>query len=779
MLLALALPGCGGCDSDPPIDPVPDAPPPPRCGDEVCPGDEVCRYDACVPPPPACVEGACPGDRWCDTSVAPAECLPWGVGPSGEFDDACVREAVAGVFVPGVQCEWLGPQPTDPYPDHKNVLGAPMVADFQLAGATEFSNPYIVLVSYNFTDGGLPSAAGTDPAYFGVIRVLDGRTCELRHSLASPTVLAAPSVALGDLSGDGRPEIVAARSIGGLVAFTWDPDTAGFVPYWETTSQYGDDFYNWAGPSIHDLDDDGVPEVLHYGAVYAGRTGETLDETLEPGALDPVTTGYIPVVADPDADGRAELVTGTQLYEWDAANTAWVVDGPALGPAAGRMAVADFGTFGADAAADDRATLDGVAELVTVGAGVVYVWSLADRQLMSVALPGGGSGGPPTVADFDGDGRVEVAVAGATAYSVFDLDCVPGAAPEVCPTGATDLVLWSRPSQDGSSNRTGSSVFDFEGDGRAEVVYADECFTRVYDGVSGGVMYSRYRTSCTWYELPIVADVDGDFNAEIVVGSNTNCNVACPALDPIFDGISCVDDADCPGTTACGRDAPADALGRCRCVVDADCGGDSFVCRDPIAGPSAAGQVCRAEHAGPSTASGVRVIADQLDRWVNTRRIWNQHAYAVTNVGEDGSIPRTSEWLRNWSVPGLNTFRQNAPGDGIGDGLVPTPDLTAEVVKVTCEPAAVTVSVRVCNRGTEAVAPPLAVAGYAAGATTAACAATTDGVLFPGGCAQVECTGAFPDGEATVTVDDDGTGAGANGECREGNNVATATVACP
>ena len=29
------------------------------------------------------------------------------------------------MFVPGVQCEWLGPAPTDPYPGHFNVLGAP------------------------------------------------------------------------------------------------------------------------------------------------------------------------------------------------------------------------------------------------------------------------------------------------------------------------------------------------------------------------------------------------------------------------------------------------------------------------------------------------------------------------------------------------------------------------------------------------------------------------------------------------------------------------------
>ncbi len=783
---ALGLAGCGGCGND--GSGGPDAAIG-LCGLEVCADGEVCRYEICLPEPPPCVDGDCPGDQWCDP--ASNECLPWGVGPSGDHDQACVREAVPGVFVPGVQCEWLGPQPTEPHPDHDNVLGAPMVADFGLSGTSEFSNPYIVLITYNHYDGGNESAAGTNPLYFGVIRILDGRSCELLYTIDAPTVISSPSVALGDLDDDGRPEIVAARTIGGLVAWTWNDATDAWQVFWETTSTYGDNFQNWAGPSIHDLDDDGQPEVLHYGAVYSGADGSTLDETLDPVVLDHKNTGYIPVVADVDNDGLPELVAGQGRYAWDTVTTAWVAEGPTLHTPGGRVAVADFGTFGADPLLDDRATLDGIAEIAIVSGtpGVLRVWAIAGREVFSAPLPGldPGYGGPPTIADFDGDGRVEVAVAGATAYTVFDIDCRAGGTAELCPSGNTDFMMWSRPSQDGSSNVTGSSVFDFEGDGRAEVVYADECFTRVYDGVTGGVMYSRFRTSCTWYELPIVADVDGDFNAEIVVGSNGNCGPVeapnsgkvCPVLDPIFDGVSCLDDSDCPGATTCGREDPTDTLGRCRCTMDLDCGGDSFVCRDPIAGPSTVGQVCRAEHPVLAPASGIRVISDQLDRWVNTRRIWNQHAYSVTNVEDDGTIPRTSEWVPNWTVDGLNTFRQNSPGAGIGDGLVPTPDLTLKSGKVTCESDGVTVTAEVCNRGTEPVAPGVSVSIYEDGAATAACTATTSAVLFLGGCLLVDCTWTGGDGAVTIVVDDDGAGGGENTECREANNSLQVTIDCP
>jgi hypothetical protein len=56
-----------------------------------------------------------------------------------------------------------------------------------------------------------------------------------------------------------------------------------------------------------------------------------------------------------------------------------------------------------------------------------------------VPCPGGG-GGPPTVADFDGDGLPELGVAGQAFYTIYDIDCTATPRPGgTCPPGPCDF----------------------------------------------------------------------------------------------------------------------------------------------------------------------------------------------------------------------------------------------------------------------------------------------------------------------------------------------------
>ncbi len=733
-----------------------------------CRDGQVCRYDVCVAPPVACSAAvACAGDQYCDASAM--ECLPWGVGPGGQSDRACADTPAPGVFHPVEQCAWSGPPAGDEFPDHVNVLATPMVAAFGAA-------PSIVFTAYNFTDQASDACIGGNPEHHGVIRVIDGRTCETQATLGAPTVVATAAPAIADLGGaDATPEIVAARSQGGLVAFTFTP--AGWQVLWETTSTLGDAFCDWTGPAIHDLDDDGRPEVIFYGAVYDGQTGAALDESVDPTA-DSTGVGYLPVVADVDGDGRPELVTGQRLYTWDRDARRWVIK-QALSGGFGQVAVGDFGTYPASRQ-DDRARLDGVAEIALVFRGVARIFSVTGREVFSASLVGiggpAGDGGPPVVADFDGDGRVELGTAGGTAYNVLDPDCLPpgGGAPDgaSCASRSGTGVLWAVAAP---GTVPASSAFDFDGDGRAEIAASDRCFTRIYDGTTGEVLASRARTSCTFYENPVIADSDGDLRAELITTSNASCGAVCAEIDPLFDGVACVEDRDCPGATRCvvARDA---TLGRCRCAADDDCGA-GYACRDPRGGASVAGKVCRAAHPRTSQA-GVHVLGDAADRWIGARPIWNQHAYSVTNVEPDGRVPRTSQWLRNWAQAALNSFRQNTPSDPAN--VHARPDLTVKQAKVTCEAGAPTVVAEVCNRGGAVIVAGVPVAVYAS--TTPSrlrCEAATALALMPGACATVSCAWLGAPGDGAVVVDDRGDGTSSARECREDNNTLAISVRCP
>ena len=188
-----------------------------------------------------------------------------------------------------------------------------------------------------------------------------------------------------------------------------------------------------------------------------------------------------------------ELLAGNTLYSatgtvlWQ--NTA---------VANGYAAVADF---------DE----DGTPEAVVVGSSKVWILNGATGNILfgPFTLPGTGGGGPPTVADFNGDGKPEIGVAQANYYSVLKPDSAT----------STIRLLWQKGNHDYSSSVTGSTVFDFEGDGIAEVIYADECWLWVFDGPTGAVRLAWSHSSFTATEASILADIDGDGHAEMLIPS--------------------------------------------------------------------------------------------------------------------------------------------------------------------------------------------------------------------------------------------------------------------
>ena len=388
--------------------------------------------------------------------------------------------------------------------------------------------------------------------------------------------------AIGDLQGDGSPEVVTVTSAGELVAF----DNSG-APLW-VTSGLGVSLY--AQPALADMDGDGLVEVIagniqlnHDGSVRGvGADGMGVPDE-HAGSW-----GAIAVPVDLDGDGIMEVVAGNTIY----ADGGATLSRSGLGD--GYTAVGDM-------------DLDGSPEIVTSvhATGEVYLWE-TDGELVWSVDTGSGGGGAPTIADFDGDGAPEVGVAGETRYVVLDGD---------------GTVLWDAAITDASSAATGSAVFDFDGNGAAEVVFADEVAFYVFDGATGAVLYqdSGHNHGTAW-EYPVIADVDNDGNSEIIVGS--------------------------AGVTSGDWD-------------------------------------------------GITVLGSASESWAPSRPIWNQHAYHITNVTNDGQIP-TAE-VPNWET--WNNFR--AAGTELGP-LHWRPDIEPgppEICTQTCALDEITLYLPVGNGG--------------------------------------------------------------------------------
>jgi len=562
-----------------------------------------------------------------------------------------VRPPFTPNFEPELEWQWTG---SSLLPNHKQVMMTPVVVDVN--GDNIPDVVFNAFVGNNYTDNGVMRAISGD----------DGHDLWAVTS-AAHEVRGAASIAAGDIDGDGRVELCTIPENGlGVICFEHD----GTFKF--RTSSFSAS--NWGGPSLADLDGDGTVEIIDGNVVYS-NTG-ALKWRGGDGAGGAAGTGPLSFGVDIDQDPanlELEVVNDRAIYRAD--GTPLCVN---IQIGHGLAGVANFD-------ADPRG------EVVVVWGGQVTLMDDNCQTVWTTAIPGGGQGGPPNIADFDNDGQPEIGVAGSSAYSVLDTN------------GA---VLWSSPTQDASSNRTGSSTFDFEGDGLSEVAYADETRLRIYDGATGQIRFEVPHSSGTTYENPVIVDVDRDNNAEIIVASN---NYAFPG------------------------------------------------------------------------EAGIRVFRDKRDGWVNTRGIWNQHAYSVTNINDDGTLPLYQ--ATNWLSPGLNTFRSNSQGSGTTSPFAAS-DLVASDVSAACDSGSqgVILTARVRNQGDAAASAGLPVAFYlgnpASGGSLLGVAHVT-AVLAAGAEAWVTLPHATVAGgpvQVWAVSDDDGTGEGRELECLEDNNGTSASV---
>ncbi len=397
---------------------------------------------------------------------------PEGVGVEpAPSDPACLGLNPYEEFSPNQATEWQwNSSPTEP--DYDHVINAPVVinlTDDDGDGDID-SDDVPDVVFYSYTDGAF-SDANT--------RAVSGADGSELWTHTQNRAHPRGHIAGGELdSSSPGPELVIVSQADEVVLLS-----ATGVELWATEHPDG---LARAAPAIHDMNQDGDPEIIVGRAVFS--SGGALLGIGSEGRGANQSRGQMSFAVDLDGDGALEVIVGNAAYDMFG-NTLW-----SNGEPDGFPGVADF-------------DLDGDPEIVVVVDGGVRLQDHVGNVLWGPNdIAGNGRGGPPTIADYDGDGYPEIGVANSGFYTVLDTD---------------GSVLWSNPTNDQSSGMTGSSVFDFNGDGVAEVVYADEVDLYVYQGTDGAILLQESNhSSRTQLEYPVIADIDGDDFAEIVLPGN-------------------------------------------------------------------------------------------------------------------------------------------------------------------------------------------------------------------------------------------------------------------
>lgn len=451
----------------------------------------------------------------------------------------CTAKAPPDSFDPVVQWSFAAPGYDGSY---VTPLVVNLTDDNGDAAIDLCDTPDVVLVVASFTTG------------LGRIHVLDGADGSVHFKIEDPVEFSF-TPAVGDIDADGLPEIVTLDSEDAFVVFEHDGTLKWRVPTtWGDGPLHGQSLSYGSAAALADMDNDGDVEILAANQVIGHEGGTPLLLPDVPGDWSSV----VPI--DLDDDGDLEIVLGRSAYHHDGT----IHYETSLEP--GYPQVADV-------------EKDGSPEILLTNVNGLSMLEADGTIRYSDLRPTGDPVDfttwhrPAMFHDIDGDGFPEFGVSSANTYAIYEHDA---------------SLVWIAQVQD-PSGIAGSTAFDFLGRGTAQAMYADEVSLFVYDS-NGLVLLEVPRRSGTLVEYPVVADIDNDGSAEILVVSD----------------------------------------------------GGSFV---------------------------LQAIADREDRWIQARRIWNQHAYHVTNVREDGTIPQYES--PHWES--FNTYRTNAQIEG-GSLCAPIPE---------------------------------------------------------------------------------------------------------
>jgi hypothetical protein len=374
-------------------------------------------------------------------------------------------------------------------------------------------------------------------------------------------------------------------------------------------------------PALGDIDNDGLPEIVAgdpSGKLIAFETDGSVKWLSDPaGYRASFSSAQCAAIAlyDLEGDGDVEILAGFEVFD---------AQGKKLWGLPGNASEWDEQFWCVTPTAAD---LDGD------GALEVLFGHAAFRADGSPYFKlGGFAPGHPHVANLDDDPEPEIFLTNKDGLTVLEADGSIKFGP-VRPTDPKPSPnCWGKP----------AVVHDFDGDGKADIAAGTCTDLSVYSVGEGGlkILWSSPVKDISGLATSSAFDFLGDGVADTIYADESSIFV--------FDGAEGSLLMTAPRSSATLIEYPV--------VADVDNDGSAEIIY--VSNYSAGGS-------GPA----VTVLRDAEDRWIRARRIWNQYSYHVTNVREDGTIPKAMKASHKL----LNTFRTGSQMEGGADCEPPEP----------------------------------------------------------------------------------------------------------
>lgn len=394
--------------------------------------------------------------------------------------------------------------------------------------ATAMVNGNIPLTVGDVDNDGVPEVIAARKNA-NIVSVINGQTGVVENTVPASLHNYSQGLALIDANNNGEKELFFVNING--ILYGYQANGIGITNYQNISVGYNVNNAVW-NPQFADFDQDGVPELYLGNQIYETYTGKKLCEagsSASRGTADGDLSSTLKehsntIAADvlPDnfcsACSGVELVCGNEVYSVQNNGGNWVMNLESSIASKGnykdgKVSIADW---------DGNGQLDVIVSSVKNSTDAsIYIWNPIDTTLISNSADGGSLASNP----FNPNSLVATSISSSRLGVMMVADVDGDGYPEMGGSGADGIFmldhdlseLWSRTVNNGLGVNSMTS-FDFEGDGTVEVIYQTLDSVLILDGKTG-VTIANYACSSLAdgrLQMPVVADVTADGQANII-----------------------------------------------------------------------------------------------------------------------------------------------------------------------------------------------------------------------------------------------------------------------